>query len=77
MFALRSLLAPKRPMRSFALLDAQGICTALRQSAQAPQGPGWVEVQQSCSSWLNRPLPASARTLQIVPCLHARQTLAA
>ncbi|MFZ3153913.1 hypothetical protein [Pseudomonas sp.] len=77
MFSLRSLLAPRRPMRSFVLLDAQGICRALRQSAQAPQGSGWLEVQHSCLSWLNRPLPAGVRTAQVTPCLRVRQTLAA
>ena len=77
MFSLRSLLVPRRPMRSFALVDVQGICRALRQSAQAPQGSGWVEVQQSCLSWLNQPLPAGARTAQVTPCLRVRQTLAA
>lgn len=77
MFSLRSLLAPRRPMRSFALVDAQGICRALRQSAQAPQGSGWIEVQHSCMSWLNRPLPAGVRTAQVTPCLRVRQTLAA
>ncbi|WP_298183624.1 hypothetical protein [uncultured Pseudomonas sp.] len=77
MFDLRSLLAPRRPMRSFALVDAQGICTALRQSSQAPQGSGWVEVHTSCLSWLNRPLPVSARTVQVTPGLYAQQTLAA
>ncbi|TIH07444.1 hypothetical protein [Pseudomonas leptonychotis] len=77
MFSLRNLLAPRRSMRSFALLDAQGICRALRQSTQAPQGSGWVEVQQSCLSWLNQPLPAGARTAQVTPCLRIQQMLAA
>lgn len=74
MFSLRNLLAPRRPMRAFALLDAQGICRALRQSAQAPQGPGWTEVQHSCLSWLNRPLPTSARLAQSTPGQRLRQT---
>jgi hypothetical protein len=77
MFSLRSLLAPRRPMRSFALIDGQGICRALRQSAQAPQGSGWIEVQHSCLSWLNRPLPAGVRTAQFTPCLRVQKTLAA
>ena len=64
MFALLSLFSTRQPMRSFALLDAQGICRALRQSSQAPQGLGWVELQQCCPSLLNRPLPASARRVQ-------------
>ncbi|WP_339081671.1 hypothetical protein [Pseudomonas sp. TMP9] len=77
MFSLHNLLAPHRPIRSFALVDAQGICRALRQSAQAPQGSGWIEVQQSCMSWLNRPLPASVKNVQVTPCLRLQQTLAA
>jgi hypothetical protein len=77
MFSLRSLLAPHRPMRLFVLIDAQGICRALRQSAQAPQGSGWLEVQHSCLSWLNRPLPAGARATQATPCVRMQQTLAA
>ena len=77
MFSLRNLLAPRRPMRSFALVDAQGTCRALRQSAQVPQGSGWIEVRYSCLSWLNRPLPAGVRTVQVTPCLRLQQTLAA
>lgn len=77
MFFLRSLFRPRRPMRSFALVDAQGICRALRQSAQAPQGAGWIELQQCCPSWLNRALPASARTAQVTPCLLPQRMLAA
>jgi hypothetical protein len=77
MFSLRNLLAPHRPMRLFVLIDAQGVCRALRQSAQAPHSSDWVEVQQSCLSWLNRPLPAGARADQVTPCLRMQQTLAA
>jgi hypothetical protein len=77
MISLRSLFAPRAPMRSFALLDAHGVCRALRQSSQAPQGAGWIEVQQPCPSWLNKALPASARIAQVTPCLLARQSLAA
>ena len=60
MLSLLSLFAPRRAMRSFVLIDAQGICRALRQSAQTPEAAGWVEVQESCLSWLNQPLPAGA-----------------
>jgi len=77
MISLRNLFAPRTSMRSFALLDPQGICRALRQSAQAPQGAGWIEVQAPCPSWLNRPLPASAKIAQVTPCLLARRSLAA
>lgn len=61
MFSLRSLLAPRRPIRTFALLDDHGLCRAFRQSAQAPQGLGWIEVNQQQLGWLHKPLPASAR----------------
>ncbi len=77
MFSLHNLLAPRRPIRSFALVDAQGICRALRQPTQAPRGSGWIEVQQSCMSWLNQPLPASVKSVQVTPCLRLQQTLAA
>ncbi|MFP6850112.1 MAG: hypothetical protein VCA57_15530 [Pseudomonas sp.] len=77
MLSLRNLLAPRRPMRSFALVDNQGICRALRQSAHAPQGFGWIEVQQSSLSWLNSPLPASAQVAQATPCMRLPRTLAA
>jgi hypothetical protein len=77
MFSLPRLLVSRLPMRSFALVDAQGICRALRQSAQAPQGSGWIEVQQGCPSWLNRALPASARTAQATPFLRAQKMLTA
>lgn len=61
MFSLSSLLAPRRPMRTFALLDQSGLCRAFRQSRQAPLGAGWVEVDRQSLSWLQKPLPASAR----------------
>lgn len=60
MFSLSALFAPARPLRAFALLNGQGICRALRQSAQAPLGAGWIEVSQVNLSWLDRPLPSSA-----------------
>ncbi|UTW06888.1 hypothetical protein [Pseudomonas benzenivorans] len=61
MLSLRSLFAPRQPLRTFALLDVQGLCRAFRQSAQAPHGKGWVEVNEQRLSWLNQPLPAGAR----------------
>ena len=61
MFSLNSLFAPRRPMRTFALLDQAGVCRAFRQSRQAPLGAGWVEVDRQCLSWLQKTLPASAR----------------
>jgi hypothetical protein len=61
MFSFRSLLAPRRALRLFALLDDAGLCHAFRQSAQAPVGAGWVEVNEQPLAWLQQPLPASAR----------------
>jgi hypothetical protein len=61
MFSLRALLAPRPLKRCFALLDAQGICRALRHSAQAPQGLGWIEVESIGPHWLGQQLPASVR----------------
>ncbi len=60
MFSLFALFAPARPLRAFALLNSQGICRSLRESAQAPLGAGWVEVTQVNLSWLDQPLPGSA-----------------
>ncbi|MDA7087277.1 hypothetical protein PH586_12860 [Pseudomonas sp. SA3-5] len=61
MFSLRSWLVPRRHIRTFALLDEHGLCRAFRQSAQAPQGLDWTEVNQQQLGWLHKPLPASAR----------------
>lgn len=61
MFSLASLLAPRPPMRIYALLDQAGVCRAFRRSAQAPLGAGWVEVDRECLAWLHKPLPGSAR----------------
>ncbi|WP_256670182.1 hypothetical protein [Pseudomonas sp. L-22-4S-12] len=60
MMSLWSLLAPRRAMRRYALLDAAGICRALREAHSAPTQPGWVEVEEICPSWLGRTLPSRA-----------------
>lgn len=77
MFSLRSLLAPRRPMRTFALLDEHGLCRAFRQSAQVPQGFGWIEVNQQQLGWLHKPLPASARIAPAATHLAAADALLA
>jgi hypothetical protein len=66
MLSLRSLFAPRPPLRTFALLDGQGLCRAFRQSAQAPCGAGWIEINEQRLSWLHQPLPAGARVLPVV-----------
>lgn len=70
MFSLRSLLAPRRPHRLFVLLDDSHLCRAFHSAAQAPQGSGWVEVNEQQLTWLHQPLPDSARIAPVVA--HAR-----
>lgn len=77
MFFLRSWLAPRRHIRTFALLDSFGLCRAFRQSAQAPQGLGWIEVNQQQLGWLHKPLPNSARIAPTETHLAAAKALAA
>ena len=77
MFSLRSWLAPRRHIRTFALLDEHGLCRAFRQSAQAPQGLGCIEVNQQQLGWLHKPLPASARSAANVKYSAAAKTSAA
>lgn len=77
MFFLRSWLAPRRHIRTFALLDEHGLCRAFRQAAQAPQGLGWIEVNQQRLNWLHKPLPASARIAANVKYAAVTKTLTA
>ncbi|MDN7142292.1 hypothetical protein KC131_16725 [Pseudomonas sp. JQ170] len=51
----------RTPMRSFARLDNQGHCLAFKQCTVQPGGAEWVEIDEIRLSWLNHPLPASAR----------------
>ncbi|MBM7060163.1 hypothetical protein JQX08_05530 [Pseudomonas sp. UL073] len=59
--SMLALLFQRQPLRHFALLDAQGVCRALRQAHRAPSEAGWVEVRACRPSWLQQPLPADAR----------------
>ncbi|MEX6503603.1 hypothetical protein AB5S05_16185 [Pseudomonas sp. 25A3E] len=77
MYLLRFLLAPRRPSRLFALVDAGGRCRAFRQSAQAPVGAGWIEVNEQRLCWLQQPLPASARISQVGKTTRTSKALAA
>ncbi|MGG2399033.1 hypothetical protein ACJRW5_19010 [Pseudomonas sp. SH1-B] len=74
---LRRLFSRSRPMRHFALLDAQGHCRALRQMQEHPAQPGWVEVSEPNASWLGAPLPAGARMTPVVTHAPAARPLAA
>ncbi|WXL26905.1 hypothetical protein WG219_05375 [Ectopseudomonas mendocina] len=61
MSLLKRLQSLLNPVRTFALVDQQGVCRALRQSAQLPQGAQWVEIEEYSLSLLSRPLPLNAR----------------
>ncbi|SIR43879.1 hypothetical protein SAMN05216509_2226 [Pseudomonas sp. B10] len=60
---LISLFAPRPLHRSFALLDRNGHCLAFKQCSLQPMGDGWVEIEEIRLTWLNQPLPASARVV--------------
>ncbi|MGX5220599.1 MULTISPECIES: hypothetical protein [Pseudomonas] len=77
MSLLRSLFAPHRPVRTFALLDSYGLCRAFRQSTQAPSGVGWVEIAELHLNWLNQPLPPYARIAPVVTYSNRKKPLAA
>ena len=71
-----SLFTPRRRLRRFALLDAAGICRALREAHEPPAGKGWVEVDELCCQWLGRPLPAEQLRLSLEPGSRPRPALA-
>lgn len=77
MFSLRSLLAPRRSLRLFVLLDETGLCRAFHQSAQTPLGADWIEVCEHRLAWLHQPLPASARVDRVSPPTTLGKALAA
>ncbi|RMM36376.1 hypothetical protein ALQ80_05400 [Pseudomonas coronafaciens pv. oryzae] len=60
----RSLFTARRQHRHYAHIDQAGICRAFKHCAQRPSGIEWVEVTEQRLSWLNQPLPASARVAQ-------------
>ena len=74
---LRRLFSRSRPMRHFALIDAQGLCCALRQMQEHPSQPGWVEVREPSIAWLGAPLPAGARITPAFTHAPAARPLAA
>lgn len=59
MMSLWSLLNPRDKMRSYALLDSDGRCRALRESTVRPAEPGWVEIREARSCWLGQSLPVA------------------
>jgi hypothetical protein len=67
MLFLRTRLFSRVSLRCFILLDMTGICRALRHSAQAPQGLGWIEVEHASAHWLGQALPRTARIVSSPP----------
>ncbi|CAM3034214.1 hypothetical protein BZK31_22500 [Pseudomonas floridensis] len=59
-----SLFTSRPQHRHYARVDHTGICRAFKQCAEHPSGHEWVEVHEQKLTWLNRPLPASARVAQ-------------
>lgn len=72
-----SLFARRPQRRCFALVDAAGICRGLHQGTERPASGIWLEVKESCLSWLDQPLPASARVAPVVRQPARRRALAA
>ena len=72
---LISLFAPRPLHRSFALLDRNGHCQAFKQCSLQPMGDGWVEIEEIRLTWLNQPLPASARVIEQQPRARAQAML--
>ncbi len=77
MFLFWSLFARRRQCRSFALLDAAGVCRGLHQGYESPAGGNWVEVTESRLAWIGQPLPGSARGTPVVGQPARRRALAA
>lgn len=77
MMSLWSLLTPRARKRCFALLDASGICRALREAHEQPAEPGWVEVHELRSQWLGQTLPLEAMVAPRHIGLRPRPALAA
>jgi hypothetical protein len=71
---LWSLLLRRR-YRHYARLDQYGMCLAFKHCAARPQGDDWVEISEIRLTWLNQPLPASARVRPRLRAITARQML--
>ncbi|MCV4343811.1 hypothetical protein [Pseudomonas capsici] len=64
MSLFHSLFNLRRPLRHYALVDKSGICRALKHCTERPLSSDWIEVNEQRASWLNQPLPCSARVAQ-------------
>ena len=61
--------------RHYARVDRQGICLSFKHCAKPPQGHEWVEISEPNLTWLQRPLPSSARISSRARAITARQLL--
>jgi hypothetical protein len=61
MNAFWSLFSSRPQYRHYARIDQAGICRAFKHCAQAPTGRDWVEISEQNLTWLDQPLPPSAR----------------
>ena len=77
MFLSWFLFARRPQRRSFALLDAAGICRGLHLGTECPASGNWVEVQETRLTWLDKPLPADAQVIPVVGQPERRRALAA
>ncbi|MBX8516122.1 hypothetical protein [Pseudomonas cichorii] len=64
MSLFQSLFNLRRPLRHYALVDKTGTCRALKHCTERPLSSDWVEVNEQRATWLNQPLPSSARVAQ-------------
>jgi hypothetical protein len=72
---LWSLFSMRRRYRHYARLDKHGICLSFKHCATPPAGQDWVEISEAKLSWLQQPLPASARVVRRVRSITARQLI--
>jgi hypothetical protein len=72
-----SLFTARRQYRHFARVDQSGICRALKHCVERPAGSEWVEITEQRLSWLNQPLPVSARVNRTQSRPTARRLLTA
>ncbi len=77
MASLWTLLLQRPRHACYARLDSEGNCLAFKHCTQPPADGGWVQVSESCLSWLGRPLPASARMCTRANCRWHQRTLPA
>ncbi|MEB2647808.1 hypothetical protein SOP86_19415 [Pseudomonas canadensis] len=64
MRGIKRLFKSHSDYRCYAFLDDHGCCQGFMHACMPPLGENWVEVMEIRLSWLQSPLPASARVKQ-------------